>query len=564
MFDSRKIKTPKLSYIFTLIILLFSLSISGNYEGSNTNKKINDIPKSSELGSAGPYGDAGCIDSVLGSNVEDLILDEHGNIYIVGYTYNASFPTTNGVIQTSLSGESDAFICKLSPDGSHILMSTLLGGLGSDKGYSICIDSAENIYVVGETNSTDFPIISGAYNNTYSGDGDIFVSKINPDGSTILYSTFFGGSAKDYGKRITIDEDGSVYIIGATFSDNFPLSTNAFDKEFGRQGETEAFLSKLNLDGNMASDLVYSSFIGGYYDEYCNDCQLDAEENVYLIGWTESVDFPTTSGAYDENYNGDPDDNRSDVFVMKVKNDGSQILWSTYLGGPKTDGGYALDLDSENNVYITGYAKSPDFPVVEGSYDTTHNLEWDAFFGKLSKDGSSLLMCSFLGGYHYEYGTSITLDEEGNIYVSGTTRSNDFPLKYPLFDGTYKNNLGDAFLSIFNPTGSKLLYSTQFGGSNVDNAKSMVLDTNRTIYIVGSTLSNDFPSSYSIESSASCCDDQNLVFLVIIPFPTVFNYFIIIPLICMSIVAMIAWIYIFRYDSSYNSSTQSKSDIKEI
>ncbi len=267
-----------------------------------------------------------------------------------------------------------------------LIYSTFIGEADEDWGWRITLDSKNNAYITGDTSSPDFPTTPSCFNDSHSGEYDVFVCKLNQDGSDLVYSTFVGGEEYDGACGIALDSGNNVYITGNTHSLEFPTTSGCFDDSGDEWGETYVF--KLNQDG---SDLVYSTFVGGSENDYGWGVAVDSKNNAYVTGYTESTDFPTTSGSFGESYNG----GNWDVFVFKLNQDGSDLVYSTYVGGAYSDWGYALVIDPQNNAYITGETESSDFPNTTGS---THNGNWDFFVLKLNKYGSYLVYSTFIGG----------------------------------------------------------------------------------------------------------------------------------------------------------------------
>ena len=381
-----------------------------------------------------------------------LAIDTSGNVYVTGYTYYSSdFPTTSGAYDTSFnSGYYDAFVLKLDSGLISLLASTYLGGSGGDYAWSLALDTGGNVYVTGETSSTDFPTTSGAYDTSYNGNYDVFISKLDSGLTSLLASTYLGGSGQDFGQSLTLDTSGNVYVAGSAFSSNFPTTIGAYDTTFnGGDYDVDVFVSK--LDGGLTS-LLASTYLGGSgYDEGYY-LALDTSGNVYATGRTYSSDFPTTSGAYDTSRNVN-----WDVFVSKLDGGLTSLLASTYLGGSGYDGsedgihGYSLVLDTGGNVYVAGYTESTDFPTTSGAYDTSYNSGsssgGDVFVSKLNGGLTSLLASTFLGGSNGDSGNSIAIDKSGNVYVTGYTYSTDFPTTSGAYDTSFNGGTYDVFIS---------------------------------------------------------------------------------------------------------------------
>ena len=352
--------------------------------------------------------------------------------------------------------------------------------------------------MMGGTNSTDFPTTSGAYDTSYnSGDyGDVFVSKLDGGLTSLLASTFLGGSGSEWGSSLTLDTSGNVYVTGSTESTDFPTTSGAYDTSYNGSGyySSDVFVSK--LDGGLTS-LLASTFLGGSGGEDGYSLALDTSGNVYVTGGTESTDFPTTSGAYDTSYNGSGYYS-SDVFVSKLDGGLTSLLASTFLGGNDGEWGYSLALDTSGNVYVTGfiYSSYTDFPTTSGAYDTSHNGSYDVFVSKLNSGLTSLLASTFLGGYDGEWGSSLTLDTSGNVYVTGSTYSANFPTTSGAYDTSYNGgDYGDVFVSKLDGGLTSLLASTYLGGSGGEWGSSRTLDTSGNVYVTGYTYSSNFPTT---------------------------------------------------------------------
>ena len=240
--------------------------------------------------------------------------------------------------------------------------------------------------LTGETGSTDFPTTSGAYDASLNGGSDVFVSKLNSGLTNLLASTYLGGFYYDVGDSIVLDTSGKVYVMGETFSSDFPTKSGAYDTSYNSgYAVSDVFVSKLN---SGLTNLLASTYLGGTNDDYGSSLALDASGNVYVTGATHSSDFPTKSGAYDTSYNSGYA--VSDVFVSKLNSGLTNLLASTYLGGSDSDDSNSLTLDTSGNVYMTGYTISTDFPTTSGAYDTSFNgVYYDVFISKLDGDLSA-------------------------------------------------------------------------------------------------------------------------------------------------------------------------------
>ncbi|WP_412675522.1 SBBP repeat-containing protein [Alkalihalobacillus alcalophilus] len=366
-----------------------------------------------------------------------MTVDQEGNAYVTGITASTDFPTTSGAFSESYNGGfSDAFISKLNPSGTGLVYSTYLGGNDTDEGYEIALDEGGNAYVVGYTTSPDFPTTTGAFDPSYNGIGDAFISKLNPNGTGLVYSTYLGGSSFDEGQGIKVDEDGNAYVVGYTTSADFPTTAGAYDQSYN--GNLDVFISKLNPSG---TDLVYSTYLGGTGDDWGIGIAIDQGGNAYVTGYTESANFPTTSGAYDQSFNGS-----IDVYITKLNPSGTDLVYSTYLGGSDADLGRGIAIDQGGNAYVTGNTTSPNFPTTAGAFQNNLTASNDVFVTIINSIGNALVYSTFLGGSADETGWGIAVDQFGSAYVTGATNSIDFPTT-PMAQQTFNAGSDDVFVT---------------------------------------------------------------------------------------------------------------------
>ncbi len=370
-----------------------------------------------------------------------------------------------------------------------------LGGRDYDIGTGIAVDSAGNIYVAGTANSLNFPISPSAYQKELKG-SDIFVTKFDSTGKTVLYSTFLGGSSTENATGIALDTNGNVYVTGSTGSSDFPTTAGAYKRTVNRG---DAFVAKLNATG---SDLIFSTLLGGSGNEVGYGIAADSANNVYVTGSSTSADFPTTTGVFQSNTRG----GSFEAFVTKFNATGTQLVYSSYLGGISNDEGLGIAVDSGGNAYLTGYTYSSNFPTTTGAYQASFNGGTnlsDAFIVKVNTAGSALTYSTYLGGKANDLANGIAIDAAGNAYVTGTTigATNDFPTTTGAFQTSYKGSsvtggpVSDAFVTKLNPAGTALVYSTYLGGNGADQAFGIAVNTQGSAFITGSTSSSDFPTA---------------------------------------------------------------------
>jgi hypothetical protein len=422
--------------------------------------------------------------------------------------------------------------------------STFLGGSGGgDAGNAIAVDTAGNVYVAGGTRSVDFPVTQGAFqtaNQAVVRGGNAFVTKLNPTGTALVYSTYLGGSGGDGASAITVDTAGNAYVAGETYSTDFPVTQGAFQttNKAAANGNDTAFVAKLNPTGTA---LVYSTYLGGsaisiriaYFGDQANAIAVDAAGDAYVAGETYSVDFPVTAGAFQTT-------NRAgarglwNAFVTTLNPAGTALVYSTYLGGSGSpgvkyagDAGNAIAVDTAGNVYVAGQTYSPDFPVTSGAYQTTNHAAArelsNVFVTKLSPAGTALVYSTFLGGGGRDIGSAIAVDTAGNVYVAGQTSSTDFPVTQGAFQTTNHVEAeppltlaSNAFITKLDPAGTALVYSTYLGGSgrvnqvdipDGDLASGLAFDSSGNAYVTGSTGSVDFPTTpgaYQMTNHRQC------------------------------------------------------------
>ena len=362
-------------------------------------------------------GSARLYSTYLGStgvdNGRGIAVNSAGEVYVTGSAGFSNFPTKNP-IQGTWGGSGDAFLTKLDATGSALVYSTYLGGNGKDDGNAIALDPAGNAYVVGTTNSTNFPTVN-PFQAAKGAQDDAFVAKINPAGSAWVYATYLGGNNEDQGNGIAVDASGNAYVTGYTASTNFPVQS-AF--RGSNTGVVDAFVTKLNPAG---SALVYSTYLGGSALDYGTAIAVDSSGSAYVTGIVTSDDFPLAN-PIDATLGSHAVD---DVFVTKFNPSGSSPVYSTYLGGASGDDAYAIALDQAGNAYITGRTNSSDFPLVNPIQIT--RVAFDMFVTEINSAGSALLFSTFLGGSASESGRGIAVDSLGNIHIAGESTSTDFP-----------------------------------------------------------------------------------------------------------------------------------------
>jgi hypothetical protein len=421
--------------------------------------------------------------------VRCIAVDSSENAYITGLTYSSNFPTTPGAFNTLSNGSVDVFVTKVDSTGTALVYSTYLGGGSENWGFGIAVDGSGNAYITGWTSSSTFPTTPGAFDTSFNGLIDVFVTKLNASGTALVYSTYLGGAIWwDQGYAIAVDGSGNAYITGRTWSSNFPTTSGAFDTSFN--GIFDIFVTKLNASGTA---LVYSTYLGGEDYDSGYGIVVDSSGNAYITGWTSSSNFPATPGIFDTSYNG----GYSDVFVSKLNASGTALVYSTYLGGGRDDFGNGIAVDGSGNTYITGYTLSSNFPTTLGALDTSYNsglYEQDVFVSKLNASGTALVYSTYLGGGGDDEGNSIAIDSSGDAYITGNSFFG-FPTTPGAFDISYNGGYSDVFVSKLNASGTALVYSTYLGGGNDEVGNGIAVDGSGNAYITGETQSSNFPTT---------------------------------------------------------------------
>lgn len=463
-----------------------------------------------------------------------VAMDATGAAYVTGITCSADFPVTSGAYQKSHDGAGgacpasqnsfeDAFVTKFNSAGTALVYSTYIGGSASDRGYDIAVDASGDAYISGQTQSGDYPTTSGAFITSCPGPGGGcntgFVTKLNPKGSALVYSTYLGGNGNMGATGIALNSSGEAYVTGST-DGNYPTTAGAYQVSNPRAGAgLSPVFAVLNASGTVC---VYCTFFGGTKGSSYNPgsqafgVAIDSKGNAYITGWTDSPDFPTTTGSFQTKCGTDGNCNSLwDAYVAKLnpaQSGTASLVYSTFLGGSGTDIGFGIAVDSSGDAYITGttganvnsqFSGSPlpskDFPTTAGAFQKTcpGTCTFDsAWVTKLNALGTALVYSTYLGGGNGNTDAgafgSVALDSARNAYVTGSTSATNFPTQSPI-QGTNRGGQFDAYVAKLNPGGSALLFSTYLGGSGLDEAFSLALDKFANMYVTGITSSTNFP-----------------------------------------------------------------------
>ena len=359
--------------------------------------------------------------------VKKIAVDGSGHVYVAGWTDSTDFPTVNAYMGDG--GGYDAFVARINTNASGaagLIYSTYLGGSGGDYAHGIAVDGGGHAYVAGETYSTNFPTV-----NAYMGDDggcDAFVARIDTNASGaagLVYSTYLGGAASgDFADEIAVDGSGHAYVTGSTASTDFPT----LNPYMGYAGAYDAFITRINTNASGAAGLIYSTYLGGAYNDVLNGIAVDGSGHAYVCGYTESTDFPTVNA-----YMGD--DGERDAFIARIDTNAGAaagLVYSTYLGGSGADYARGIAVDGSGHAYVTGYTQSTDFPTLNQYMGYAGNA--DAFVARVDTNESGaagLVYSTYLGGADNEVSQGIAVDGSGHVYVSGWTSSTDFPTVNP-------------------------------------------------------------------------------------------------------------------------------------
>ncbi|KAA0253501.1 hypothetical protein FBQ97_01150 [Acidobacteria bacterium ACD] len=423
-----------------------------------------------------------------------------GDTYVVGETGSADFPRAGSPYDSSHGGQTDAFVARLEEDFGLVSM-TFLGGTGNEAASGVALDGSGAVYVTGQTNSALFPATAGAFDATHNGSDDVFVAKLSAGLDALVYSTFLGGSGREWGADVDVDSGGSAVVTGGTTSTGFPTAGSPHDTT--HNGSTDAFVTRLNAAG---SALVWSTFLGGASGDEGTAVDVEPISGLaYVGGSTASSGFPATAGALDTSFNG-----VEDGFVAKLTATGT-LSYATFVGGAGRDRLLDVRATASGQAYAAGSTQSADFPATAGAHDTALGGGADAFVARLSASGSSLLFATYLGGAGADGGEGLAVDAAGLVHVTGTAGDGTFPVTPGAADTTFGGGT-DAFVAAVAADGSALSYSTYLGGDGDDAGHDLALDESGRPRVAGATASSSFtpasmtlgnPNGYSVDGFVS-------------------------------------------------------------
>ena len=430
----------------------------------------------------------------IGGNNTDkgygIAVDSAGNVYVTGEVNSteATFPETVGPDVTQ-NGNYDAFVAKVDPSGAALIYCGFIGGADEEFGSGIAVDAAGNAFVTGRTLSTQttFPVVAG-YDMTHNGLKDAFVAKVNAAGTALVYCTYIGGSADDFGTGIAVDGLGNAYISGYTGSTEATFCEITGPDISYNGGTYDAFVCKLNSTGTAR---YYCGYIGGAGDDYGYGIAVDGSGNAYITGSTNSNEssFPVVVGP-DLTYW-----NYSEAFVAKVNSSGTALAYCGYIAGSSDDAGYGIAVDSKGSAYVTGSTGGALPTVVGPDLIRSGSGYRVAFVAKVSPIGDALNYCGYIGDAGINQGNAIAVEGSGNAYVAGYTQSDP---AFPVVEGpdlTFNGGTYDGFVAKVNASGSKLVYCGYIGGGGWDEARGVAVDAWGNAYVTGfSNSGTGFPA----------------------------------------------------------------------
>ncbi len=517
----RLFKQVRLTISLCAIVVVCSAALSHLGATSQARERGKFVPSVEDAISLAisSYAGGGAEDTV-----RDMAVDGQGNIYVVGGTASSDFPKTAGAYDTTFNGWHDAFVVKLGPTG-NLLWATFVGGPNYDRAYAVEVDRNGYVIIAGRAGA-GFPVTPGAFDATFAGGQDSpiygsqdgFVCKLKPDGSGLVFCTYFGGSDPQIVRDVAVDGEGGIYLAATICKNdlnNDPAYMSAFQNAYQRNRNPggdgcDGLVAKLSADG---SRLLWATYLGGSGgDGYTPSIRVDGNKNAYyLMGWTTSSDLPTPNGFQTGLGGG------GDVYLAKVRNDGGALLYGTYIGGAAADFGETHNLWVGGNgiAYVAITTQSTNYPTTAGSYDRTYNGSGGngtGYYTNYPGDGgvtkidtarsgsASLLASTFIGGRYGEGIEGVSVDGQGNVYVSGATYSDNFPVTADAFR-MGNNGSSDLFAVRLAPDLSGLLYATYLGGRGVDYGRTSIASANGNFYVGGQTQSGNWPMQNAIQIS---------------------------------------------------------------
>jgi len=420
-----------------------------------------------------------------GTEDADVVaVDPLGNTYLGCHATSGNL-TGSEQHSYKIMGGMDAFVIKINNDSGDIDYIAHMGGKEWEAIQGIVSDTEGNIYAVGTTYSSDFPIHKDGFQSTFGGESDAFVIKLDTEGK-VIWSTFLGGSEDEDGRSIVIDSIGNIHVVGRTASTNFPVTAKAIQPKSA--GGIDAFVTTLDTNGKM----LMSTYLGGKGDDIGFSIDYDNTE-LYIAGTTSSTDFPVKNAIQAENKGGD------DAFIAVINPAKSAIEFASYLGGKENERLYNVNFNTTGDVFMMGFTYSSDFPTTKSAFQTNLKGGRDIFFSRLDLRKQRLSYATFLGGDKDESPRNLTVSKDGTAYITGFTSSMNFPTTSK--KEKKLNGEEDAFISIFNSNGTSLLFSDIFGGEGKDFFEGIALGQDGSITVSGGSNSPNYPIVKPIQDS---------------------------------------------------------------
>lgn len=409
-----------------------------------------------------------------------------GAAYVAGVTGSANFPV-QGTPTSTLAGLQDVFVTKMSLAGSSLTYSTYIGGVGTEVANDIVVDGAGSVFITGSTDSINYPVVTPTIAAQVGGT-DAFLTKLTSAGNAIVYSTYWGSTGFEEGTGVCVDPANNAYISGNTSAPNFPTMTPF---QAAQAGGMDAFMTKFSVAGNS---IVYSTYLGGSADDRATDMTVADDAAVFVTGSTTSANFPMMTPSIQPALAGG-----RDAFLTHFSLAGNALLYSTYIGGSGDDEATGIVIDAPMNAYLTGRTSSTNFPTLTAFQSLYGGGPNDAFATKVSPSGNAIVYSTYLGGSGDDQGEGIAIDGFTNAFVTGSTRSANFPTLIPI-QGSL-SGVADAFVAKLNLAGNALVYSTYLGGVGIDEGQGIGIDLVGSAYVAGFTLSTDFPTVSPFQSA---------------------------------------------------------------
>jgi hypothetical protein len=490
-----------------------------------------------------------------------VAVDTNGFVYVAGQTFSTQFSAnqpfaTSGAFQTNYQGSTltgDDFVAKFDNAGSNLVYLTYLGGSADNVALGLAVDGSGDAFVAGYTDSTNFPTTPGALQTNISGKVitglgyypvDAFVAELGPAGNKLVYSTYLGGSEVDGATGIAVDSSGNAYITGFTSSTNFPVTTNAIQNHLqcpnSAYYNANAFVAKIGAGG---SPLIYSTYLGGTNFDEGQSIAVDGANCAYVTGFTASTNFPVANAISNNLMNGyllNGSTNQQifddDAFVAKFGPAGTNLVYSTYLGGVNNDFASHIAVDAASNAYVTGWTVSTNFPNtvklpslyngLTNNFTSGYNITTNAFLTQIMWNGTNANIgySAVFGGTNFgiDVGQGVAVDAMGDAFVVGTTSATNFPVttnNIPDASGLLRaTNSGgnDVFVIAFSNNATALLYSGYLGGSGEDAGCGIALDPAGGAYVVGSTDSTNFPAINARQTALNGTNDMFLAKILLL------------------------------------------------